>query len=222
MLTHILQWGLYLSIIHFYLPFESNDYKYNSCKLRISNNIVSLTHALGTIVGSAYLLYLDTFNPINNFDSLSNQIMTLMTFSASYFIYDLIMLMFTNIDILFILHHLLILMVYCIALTYNYGEKFILLSIVWGEITNPLQITWSISRKLKYKKLENYVFPIFSISFIIVRTIILPFMHYSMLSSMIENKEYYIPSLGLTALSILGNFGGMLWSKQIIIKLFFK
>ena len=216
MLTHILYWGLYLSFIRFYIPFETNDYKYNSFKIRLSSNLVSLTHALVTIGGSAYLLYLDKLNPINNFYCLTNEVMALMSFSSSYFIYDLIMMMFTNIDIIFFLHHLLILMVYWITISYDYGTKFILLTIFWGEITNPLQITWRISRALNYKKLEKYVFPLFSVSFIIVRTAILPFMHYSMLSSMFENKDYYIPTLGLTALSILGNLGGMIWTRQII------
>jgi hypothetical protein len=216
MLTHILHWGLYLSMIRFYLPFEKNDYKYTSFKLRISSNLVSLTHALGTIGGSAYILY---NNNLNNFDSLSNEVMTLMTFSASYFIYDLIMMMFTTIDIIFFLHHLLILMVYWIVDSYNYGAKFVILSILWGEITNPLQITWRISRVLNYKKIENYVFPAFSASFIIVRTVVLPFIHYNMLSSMFENKDYYVPTLGLIALSALGNIGGMIWTRQILNKL---
>ena len=222
MLSHILHWGLYLSFIRFYMPFETSDYKCASFKLRISSNLVSLTHALGTICGSAYLLYLDKINPTLNFDSLSNEVMTLMTFSASYFTYDLIMIMFTNIDILFILHHLLILGVYWIALTYNYGYKFVILSIFWGEITNPLQIIWRLSRALKYTKLEKYVFPVFSVSFIMIRTIILPFIHYNMLSSMFENKDYYIPTLCLTALSIIGNIGGMIWTRQILTKTFLR
>ena len=146
--------------------------------------------------------------------------MTLMTFSASYFTYDLIMIMFTNIDMLFILHHLLILMVYYITISYDYGTKFILITIFWGEITNPLQITWQLSRALNYKKLEKYVFPIFGTSFLIVRTAIVPFMHYSMLSSMFENNEYYIPNLGITILSILGNIGSMIWTAKIVKKLF--
>ena len=110
-------------------------------------------------------------------------------------------------------------MVYWITISYDYGTKFILLTIFWGEITNPLQITWRISRALNYKKLEKYVFPVFSLSFIIVRTAVLPFIHYNMLSYMFENKEYYYPTLGLTTLSILGNFGGMIWTRQIIKKL---
>ena len=220
MITHILHWGLYSSFIRFYMPFETNNYNSNSFKLRISSNLVSLTHALGTIGGSAYLLYLDKLNPINNVDCLTNEVMALMTYSASYFIYDLIMMMFTTIDIIFFLHHLLILMVYYITISYNFGAKLILLSIFWGEITNPLQITWRISRALNYKKLEKYVFPVFSVSFIIVRTAIVPFMHYSMLSSMFENKEYYYPTLGLTTLSILGNFGGMIWTSQILKRCF--
>ena len=213
MLTNILHWGLYLSFLNYHIPIEINNYNYNPSKLIISSNLVSLTHALGTIGGSAYLLYQDNLNNFNNIDKNS---LTLMTFSASYFIYDLIRMMFTNIDIIFILHHILILIVYWIALTYNYGIKFILLTIFWGEITNPLQITWRISRALNYNNLDNYVFPIFGVSFLIVRTAVLPFIHYNMLSSMFENKDYYVPTLGLIVLSILGNFGGMIWTRQIL------
>ena len=85
MLTHILHWGLYLSFLNYHLPIETNNYKYNSSKLRISSNLVSLTHALGTIGGSAYLLYKNNLNKFNGIDKNS---LTLITFSASYFIYD--------------------------------------------------------------------------------------------------------------------------------------
>jgi hypothetical protein len=214
MFTHILHWGLYLSILNYCLPIETTDYKSSSIKLKISSNLVSLTHALGTIGGSAYILY-----NINNFDGLNNEILALMTFSASYFTYDCLFMLVNNFSLIFFLHHILILMVYWITTSYNYGTKFILLSIFWGEITNPLQITWRISRTLNYKKLEHYIFPVFSVSFIIVRTAILPFMHYNMLSSMFETKNYYYPTLGLTALSILGNLGGMLWTKKMIKKI---
>ena len=74
MLTHILHWGLYLSFIRCYIPFKTTDYESSTIKLKISSNLVSLTHALGTIGGSAYLLYLDKLNPINNFDSLSTEV----------------------------------------------------------------------------------------------------------------------------------------------------
>jgi hypothetical protein len=214
MYSHILHWGIYLSIIRCSLPFKQQN---NYTKFFISSNLVSLTHALGTIGGSAYILY---NNPsINNFDGLDKNSLALITFSSSYFIYDLIIMMFTNINILFILHHLLILMVYYITITYNYSAKFVILSIFWGEITNPLQITWRLSNKLNYKKLENFVFPVFSFNFIIVRTIVVPLMQYSMLSTMFENKDYYYPTIGLSILSILGNIGGILWTKQIYNKL---
>ena len=214
MYSHILQWGIYLSIVHCSVPFK---HKNNYTKFVISNNLVSLTHALGTIAGSAYILY---NNPsINNFDGLDKNSLALLTFSSSYFIYDFIMMMFTNINILFILHHILILCVYYIALKYNYSAKLVILSILWGEITNPLQIIWRLSTNLNYKKIENVIFPLFSSSFIVVRTIVVPLMQYSMLSTMFENNDYFVPNLGLSILSIFGNIGGILWTKQIVNKL---
>jgi hypothetical protein len=208
MLIYILHWGLYLSILNYCLPIETNS------KVKISSNLVSLTHALGTIGGSAYILY-----NINNFDGLNNEILALMTFSASYFTYDCLFMLVNNFSLIFFIHHLLILGVYYIALTYDYGAKLILFTIFWGEITNPLQITWFLSRELNYKKLEHYIFPVFSFNFIIIRTLILPIIHYTMISSLFETKNYYYPTLGLTALSILGNLGGMLWTKKMIKKI---
>ena len=208
---NLLFWSLYFIFI---------NNRYNSI---ISSNIVSLTHALLTIAGSSYivynLIYADTCNDTCNDtcdDSLS---IKLINVSASYFIYDCLFMLLSKFSLMFFAHHLIILGVYYIALTYDYGYKLVILSLFWGEITNPLQITWFLSRMLNYKKLEHYIFPIFSFNFIIIRTLILPLIHYTMISSLFKTRDNYYPTIGLSILIILGTLGGMLWTKKMIKKI---
>jgi hypothetical protein len=204
--TNLLFWILYWSFIN------------NKYKSIISNNLVSLTHALITIVGSAYILC----DNHDNHEYISNSLsIKLINFSAFYFIYDCLFMLLNKFSLMFFLHHLLILGVYYIALTYDYGYKLVILTLFWGEITNPLQITWFLSRMLNYKKLEHYIFPVFSFNFIIIRTAILPIIHYTMISTLFKTTEYYYPTIGISILSILGTLGGMLWSKKMIKKLNF-
>ena len=200
MFTNLLCWILYWSFI---------NSKYNSI---ISNNLVSLTHALITIVGSAYIL-------CDNHDN--NISIKLINLSASYFIYDCLIMLMNNFSLVFFLHHIIILGFYCITLTYDYGYKLVILTLFWGEITNPLQITWFLSRELNYKKLEHYIFPVFSFNFIIIRTAVLPIIHYTMISSLFKTTDNYYPTIGLGILSILGTLGGIMWSKKMIKKLNF-
>ena len=203
--TNLLFWILYISFINKILQNRPSN-------LIISNNLVSLTHALLTICGSSYILY----NNDNNDNSIS---IKLINFSASYFIYDCLFMLLNNFSLVFFLHHIIILGFYCITLTYDYGYKLVILSLFWGEITNPLQITWFLSRVLNYKKIEHYIFPIFSFNFIIIRTAVLPIIHYTMISSLFKTTDYYYPTIGLSILTILGTLGGLIWSTKIMKKL---
>jgi len=206
--TNLLFWIIYCSFITKCISSISSISS-------ISNNIVSLTHALVTIGGSTYILY-------NNDEYISNSLsIKLINFSASYFIYDCLFMLMNNFSLVFFLHHIIILGVYYISLTYDYGYKIVILTLFWGEITNPLQITWFLSRELNYKKLEHYIFPVFSFNFIIIRTAILPIIHYTMISTLFKTTEYYYPTIGLSILSILGTLGGMLWTKKMIKKINF-
>ena len=210
MIEQIIYWTLYFIFLYLSLP-----KKYNS--IPIISNLVSLTHAVITILGSTYFILDDNWET----DNFNNKLW-LIKISASYFIYDSLFIIIniivnSKISIIFLFHHLLILSVYYITTTYDYGAKLVISTIFWGELTNPLQITWVLSRFLKYKKIEAYIFPVFSFNFMIIRSLVMPYMNYTIIKTL--NNNYYYSNICLIILSILGNIGGFIWIKGIINKL---
>lgn len=210
MIYNIWKWFLNLFIVHLCLP------KYLRY-LSISSNIVSFIHAISTILGTGYYIYNNQWTN----DSFNESQTRLIYFSASYFIYDSIRMIFKKMDIMFLLHHILILFVYYITLSNDIGCKFIMYTIFYGEITNPLQISWHLSRVLKYNKINNYIFPLFSFNFTIIRLIILPYYHYNIFKDMYVNYYFtnYYSTIILILCSIIGNIGSLVWVKGIIKKL---
>ena len=207
MIPQIWNWFMNLIIIHTFLP----KYFHN---LNISLNLVSLSHALLTIMGSLYFIMNETWES----DIFNDNQLKLIYFSASYFIYDSIFILINKCELMFLAHHCLILLIYYITTSNNIGSKFIIYSIFLGEITNPLQITWSISRVLNYNKITDYIFPIFSFNFIIVRTFVIPYYHYLLLKDMFGNS-YTIINYTLIIISLIGNIGSLMWVRAIILKL---
>ena len=221
MIHNIIYWGLYLLFLYSSIP-----KKYKS--FTILSNLVSLTHALITITGSLYFILNETWNQ----DTFNNKLW-LINISSSYFIYDIVFIiinklfinklfinkLLTNTDYIFLLHHVLIIIVYYITLKYDYGSKLVIYTIFWGELTNPLQITWGLSRYLKYTKLEEYLFPIFSFNFIVIRTSVIPYMNYTIIKTLFNNNNNYLPNICLSILSVLGNIGGIIWVKNVINKI---
>jgi hypothetical protein len=212
MFEYILGWISYLLFVYFSLP-----KKYNSAT--ITSNLVSLTHAILTILGSLYFIVYDNYG-----DTFSTNKLCLIKISSAYFIYDCLFMIIHNLlfngrsSIIFLSHHLIILSVYYITTTYDYGSKLVIFTLFWGELTNPLQIIWVLSRYLTYKKIEAYIFPVFSFNFMIIRSMVIPYMNYTIIKSLMNNKYYY-PNIGLIILSTLGNIGGFIWIRGIINKL---
>ena len=202
MLDYIFNWFLYSLFFYVCIPKT-----YNS--LIIISNIVSLTHAMFTIITTLYII-LNQDLTLDYFDSEKTLIIYI---SASYFIYDILFMFITKFSLMFFLHHLLILSVYYITLTNDYGVKLVMYTLFWGELTNPLQISWFVSRYLNYKEIEKYIFPVFSFNFILVRSIIMPYTHFILIQKMREINY------SLILLSIIGNIGGLIWVKDIIKKL---
>ena len=202
MIEYIFNWFLYSLFFYVCIPKT-----YNS--LIIISNIVSLTHAMFTIISTLYII-LNKDLTLDYFDSEKTLIIYI---SASYFIYDCLFMFITKFSLMFFLHHLLILSVYYITLTNDYGVKLVMYTLFWGELTNPLQISWFVSRYLNYKEIEKYIFPVFSFNFILVRSIIMPYTHFILIQKMREINY------SLILLSIIGNIGGLIWVKDIIKKL---
>ena len=202
MIKYIFNWCLYSLFFYICLPKT-----YNS--IPIISNLVSFTHAIFTIIASLHVILNDEFI-IDNYDYKKTLIIHI---SASYFIYDCLFMLINKFSIMFFLHHLLILSVYYITLSNDYGTKLVMYTLLWGEITNPLQISWFLSRYLNYKKIEHYIFPVFSFNFILVRSIIMPYAHFILIKKM-PSTNY-----SLVLLSIIGNIGGLIWVKDLIKKI---
>ena len=198
-------------IIWFSLFYEVNLSEKNSF---LSSCKVAFYHSLLCIflTSTSFIYNTVDYEPISAFRS------DILIFSLSYFIYDLYHVIYSKFDKLFIVHHILcILTIISVLLLNNLG---ILVSqcLFIGEITNPLQITWSISRVLNYNKITDYIFPIFSFNFIIVRTFVIPYYHYLLLKDMFGNS-YTIINYTLIIISLIGNIGSLMWVRAIILKL---
>lgn len=204
MITFIINWFFYFIVLSFITKSSV-----------ISSKIISLTHAITTIVGTLYILLNENWD-YDNFDVSK---LWVIQFSTSYFIYDCLFMIIHSFSIMFFLHHILILIVYVVLLYYDYGVKLLMYTIFWGEITNPLQISWFLSKYLKYKKIEELLFPIFSFNFILIRSIILPYIHYNLIQTLFRTNEHYYINTIISILSILGNVGSLIWVKNIIYKL---
>ena len=202
MIDYIFNWCLYSLLFYIYFPKTNNS-------LIIISNLVSFTHAVFTILTTLYII-LNQDLTLDNFDTEKTLIIHI---SASYFIYDCLFMLISKFSLMFFLHHLLILAVYYITLTNNYGVKLIIYTLFWGEITNPLQISWFLSKYFKYEQIENYIFPVFSFNFILVRCIIMPYTHFILI------KQMSYTNYSLILLSIFGNIGGLIWVKNMIQKL---
>jgi hypothetical protein len=202
MIEYIFNWCLYSLFFYICLPKT-----YNS--ITIISNLVSLTHALITIILSLNIILNDEFI----LDHYNYDKMWIIKISSAYFIYDCLFMLLNNFSMMFFLHHLLILAVYYITISNDYGTKLVIYTLFWGEITNPLQISWFLSRYLNYKKIETYIFPVFSFNFILVRSLIMPYVHFMLINKM-ASTDY-----SLVLLSIVGNIGGLIWVKDIIKKI---
>ena len=202
MIEYILNWCLYSLFFYICLPKIYNSFY-------IISNLVSFTHAVFTIITTLHIILNDEFI-IDNYDYEKTLIIHI---SASYFIYDCLLMFINKFSLMFFLHHILILAVYYITISNDYGSKLIMYTLFWGEITNPLQISWFLSRYLNYKKTETYIFPVFSFNFIVIRSIIMPYTHFILINKMATTNY------SLILLAIIGNIGGLIWVKDIIKKL---
>jgi hypothetical protein len=203
----VLYWYLCFVISRFILPYTN---------VKLSSSFVSLTHAMVTMLYSGYIIKYDMIgNDIHTFNQ--NQLM-LIKISAGYFVYDTLFMLFNNISAMFLFHHMLILCVYYLTTSYNIGSSLITYTIFWGEITNPLQITWYVSKYLKNHALENYMFPVFSFTFILIRMFVIPYYHYILLyNSILELSTYY--EIALLILVFIGDLASLFWINTIFKKI---
>ena len=203
----ILYWYLCFLVSRLILPY------YN---IQLSSSFVSFIHAILTILYSGYIIQYDMLeSDVNTFNT--NQLI-LIKISAGYFVYDILFMLFDKISAMFLFHHMLILGVYYLTTSYNLGSSLITYTIFWGEITNPLQITWYVSKYLKHRRLEKYMFPVFSFNFILIRMFVIPYYHYILLYNRILELTTYYEFL-LLSLVFIGDLASLVWINTIFKKI---
>jgi hypothetical protein len=139
----------------------------------------------------------------------------IVSLSFGYFSYDLYHRIFTKPDLMFALHHIVSLIcLYCVLTTELYG-RFIVTALFLGEVTNPFQTIWYISKKTGLCKLEKFVFPIFFFSFTLIRCIIGPYIILNWGYKMIMNGCPVYYSLIISSGILLGSLGSVFWISKM-------
>ena len=203
-------------LLYWYLCFIFSRIILPYTNIQLSASCVSFSHAIITILYSGYIIQHKAISSdIHSFDT--NQLM-LVKISAGYFVYDSLFMLLHKISPLFLFHHVLILLVYYLTTSYNIGSSLITYTLFWGELTNPLQITWYVSKYLKICILENYMFPVFSFNFILIRMFIIPYYHWVLLYSRIL-ELYTYHEFTLLILVFIGDLASLCWIKTIFNKI---
>ena len=155
----------YYGLIFLFVRHYNNPHK-------ITNRTIAFTHAIITTVTSGIDLYIENNLEYDSENTLSQ--IYIMNFSLSYFIMDLLYLIFMEWNLVFIMHHLLSIVMFSSILNFEISGYCIMLALFYGEITNPIRMIWIELSKRK-SKYSNSVLTLFKISFIGIRHIILPY-----------------------------------------------
>lgn len=148
------------------------SYKFNyKDMLYITNRSIALVHSLFVIVYSSKALLITNGDDL----MLSSTELILLSYSTGYFIYDLIYMLCFEFSLPFICHHLIALgYVGIVAYTKNGLSYYSLLILLLAELTNPIHLMIDMCRKYKWDRVNNILFPLFTISFIFLRVICIP------------------------------------------------
>ena len=173
--------------------------------------LIPFTHGISTSTIAGYHLFTRDLSPT---------IMTpfqhaLMDFSHSYFIYDLIDVSL-NREYLYVAHHTSIMVFMHLFKKYGYGKLF-MQSLFLGEITNPFLNLWLFSKKDTHSLLFRAINHLFTLLFVTVRGLIMPWFFFSTLMEIkedlqVEVADYYV----LCFLSIVFNAANLAWMRALV------
>lgn len=173
--------------------------------------LIPFTHGTSTSALAGYHLLTRDISPI---------VMTpfqhsLMDFSHSYFIYDLINVCL-NREYLYMTHHTSIMIFMHLFKKYDYGRLF-MQSLFLGEITNPFLNIWLYSKKDVQSQLFRVINHVFTLLFVAVRGLIMPWFFFSSLMEIkndlrVEKMDYYL----LCILSIVFNIANLAWMRGLV------
>lgn len=182
----------------------------------------SLVHGLFCILVGVEVLFLGRFIHDKKLDHINSLLETyMMQFSLSYLLFDTI---FSISDPLFLVHHFLSVSYLVAVLKLGVGGVSTVFVFFIGEVTSPVFNSFTvlneIRREYRYPwavKLFNVVSPIFTFSFIFVRTFVcVPLVGWY--AHRLLSDSHAIPMavrVGMLALVVAGMAGSQVWSWKL-------
>ena len=183
---------------------------YNNRKTTIM--LIALIHASLVTTLSGISLYISGTNFLR-----ANLVLELVTSKISfwYFFNDLVLLLFFDLNAVYIIHHLCALFTIYYTINLGFGLSAVMLILFLGEITNPFRLAKQMvyeHNKLTYSIL-NFIF---SWLFLIVRCIFMTYYYFLMLNNFIPHIEDLNTKYIILLSTSVGLLGGYIWSGLII------
>ena len=178
-------------------------------RIFLSSRLVSILHALGAVGLSCKILLTDTRWTIQSTPLQQHMMLT----SLGYFIYDIGYIALFEPGWTFVLHHLTSMIFFGTGCYFRMGGYNCANMFLFGELTNPLQLVWTVCQRHKLEKAADFISPIFTWSFIIFRCLIMPAISIYHLPWMWTNLPINNIVLGVwTGINIALNITGFWWS----------
>lgn len=204
-----------------YYQDQSVYLKSPSNRIQFSSNCMSIVHAYVTLSTSTVLLLADWWsgkalhsNYLNhNTDSQVN----LFLFGLSYFIAHTLFLLSHRKYTVFLIHHIITGIALSAGLYLGQLGPILVWSYFLGEVTNPVQLAWQISREWNCIQFYSWISPIFTKYFVTVRCLIIPIATYY-LNGLIWTKTTINPTwkITMTTTSLIMNVAGYVWSYWLV------
>ena len=197
-----LVWGLYL----FSISEIVSTYKNQIIRHRIGKHILksllqddlfyftrqvfSFTFATVVVMLTGLSLMIMLFNGENIFGmgALSNMDYFIGQLTIGYFIIDTLIYILANGDKIYIIHHLVSIKMGYLILNGGYGKGVIIIGLFLGEITNPIQKIWELTKYNKsphFTTINNLYTPFFTI----IRALVFPYVIYNLLYETYINND---------------------------------
>ena len=144
-----------------------------------------------------------------------------MAFSFAYFAQDVIhFLLYEPGDTTLLLHHIVCILFYTSVLHARIGGTAMLAAVLMGELTNPLQCVWYLSKLSGCQWLYQLVSPLFTVCFLAVRVVVVPVWVVDIVLSYMagwrrgELGVWY--ACGWSVMSVAMMLGSWAWSWQLL------
>lgn len=158
------------SLTHMFIKHKYSNKDSRPLTRLLASRCTSMLHACGTLCMCSYILLTEP-----HWTLLNSPLQTLLAqTSLSYFIYDTLYMSLFEPDILFFLHHLGGAALSGMVAYTGLGGYYWVLGILLGEISNPLQLTWEVSRRTGRKDLYKKLTPYYTYTFLTLRVGVIP------------------------------------------------